>query len=232
MKNEGMVKGRKPQHIPAARGRPTGPADLDQNNCRIAVSAGTNLLSARHVLSVYSGKQTRHGRASSFSGFVTRILPSRRLERGHTLRVQHAAGDGVQNATDLVFGLYSTPGNHAIDSTGGTIRNACVVTGAATKISDLEIDRVSDHSSLLERKTLRSAIPVRVRSSNNPSEIPHVGSSGNRDKKGSLKRLFRLGSATNRVVAEDKQSQHAIQPHLGDERPLLRVTVNDDGEEG
>lgn len=46
----------------------------------------------------------RHGRASSFSGFVSRILPSRREERGYTLRKEFK-DDGSQDAVGLVFGM-------------------------------------------------------------------------------------------------------------------------------
>ena len=49
----------------------------------------------------------QHARSSSFGGFVSRIFPSRREERGHTLRAQFR-DDGSQDATDLVFGNTET----------------------------------------------------------------------------------------------------------------------------
>ncbi|EPE26083.1 hypothetical protein GLAREA_01995 [Glarea lozoyensis ATCC 20868] len=46
----------------------------------------------------------KHGRSASFSGFVSRMLPSRRPEKGHALRAGFQDG-GPHNAVDLVFGL-------------------------------------------------------------------------------------------------------------------------------
>jgi hypothetical protein len=46
----------------------------------------------------------KHGRSASFSGFVSRMLPSRRPEKGHALRAGFRDG-GPHNAVDLVFGL-------------------------------------------------------------------------------------------------------------------------------
>lgn len=57
----------------------------------------------------FDSKESRrkHGRSSSFGGFVSRILPSRREERGHTLRSQYH-DNGVYDATDVVFGTIET----------------------------------------------------------------------------------------------------------------------------
>lgn len=50
-------------------------------------------------------KPSRRSRTrSSLGNFVSRILPSRRAERGHTLRSEYKE-DGPLTATDLVFGL-------------------------------------------------------------------------------------------------------------------------------
>lgn len=55
----------------------------------------------------------KHGRSSSWSGFVSRILPSQRSERAQTLRNAYK-DDGSQVATDLVFGMVGFPGsNHS-----------------------------------------------------------------------------------------------------------------------
>jgi hypothetical protein len=48
-----------------------------------------------------------HFRSPSFGGFVSRLLPSRRQEKGHTLRSQFN-DDGTQDAVGLVFNLPST----------------------------------------------------------------------------------------------------------------------------
>jgi hypothetical protein len=46
----------------------------------------------------------RRGRSSSLGNLVSRILPSRRAERGHTLRNEYRDDDPF-SATDLVFGM-------------------------------------------------------------------------------------------------------------------------------
>ena len=45
-----------------------------------------------------------HKRSSSFSGFVSRILPSHREEKGHALR-QKYEDNGTQDPVGLVFGV-------------------------------------------------------------------------------------------------------------------------------
>lgn len=52
----------------------------------------------------FDSQRRSHGRSSSLGSFVSRILPTRREERGHTLR-QSFQNDGIHNATDLVFGI-------------------------------------------------------------------------------------------------------------------------------
>ncbi len=70
----------------------------------------------------FNSRPARHGhiRSSSFGGFVSRLLPSRRQGRGHTLRSEFN-DDGTHDPVELVFGLSesksqnSLPGSESID---------------------------------------------------------------------------------------------------------------------
>ncbi|RDL33666.1 uncharacterized protein BP5553_08034 [Venustampulla echinocandica] len=67
----------------------------------------------------YDGQspQRRRTRSASFSGLVSRILPSRKQEKGGTLREQFRDG-GPLDAVDVVFGLAGEPG---MDIEGGRL---------------------------------------------------------------------------------------------------------------
>jgi hypothetical protein len=67
----------------------------------------------------------RHRRSSSFSGFVQRILPSHREEKGHTLRSQYDLNSN-QDPVKLVFGvpISATPdkmGIHDLETGDGGV---------------------------------------------------------------------------------------------------------------
>src|SRR4051812_29131465 len=88
-----------------------------------------------------------HGRSASFSGFVSRILPSRRQEKGHALRAGFQDG-GPHDAVDLVFGLAdAVPSSDvALGETGDGGLAMKVKSLSLYKVDDAEVDGVNTNS--------------------------------------------------------------------------------------
>jgi hypothetical protein len=137
----------------------------------------------------------RHGR-SSLGNLVSRILPSRRAERGHTLRNEFK-DDGPLAAADLVFGIIE-PQGPADKQALNDPEEVVAIPYGATRIQDRRpTSRHSDSRDEMKRAPAKST---------DSQEIP-VQSGGNGRAKGK-KGLGRLLSLkTTPKHAEDGQEQ-------------------------
>lgn len=172
------------------------------------------------------GPPRQHGRSSSFSGFVSRILPSRREERGHTLRAQFQ-DDGSQDVTHLYFGSPETLDLDQPNRLDRAVSDGVIMTRAQTSCTPKPTPNPLDGKSELQT-SLHDGIYTSVRTSEGPSSARDTCTNESRGDK----RLRPLG----RLLGLRKELDHGggtqIHNHHTAERQLqkeIQMPVSEPG---